>query len=110
MKTLDDVSRELRAEFKALREEVAFLRESLVLPEVLSYEMAAKRLGVSVSTVKRLVKSGAILTVLIEKTPKIPGSEIRRLATPPVPKSAVVKPRRGAMTESAKVRAKYSRR
>lgn len=49
---------------------------------LLTYAAAAKRLSVSVPTLRRMVKSGELLISTASKTPKVPLSEIRRLSTP----------------------------
>ena len=45
-------------------------------PRALSIPRAAKRLGRSATTVRRLIRAGAILTVTIGKTRMVPISEI----------------------------------
>ena len=80
-------------------------------PLVLSFEEAAERLGVSVRTMRRMVKCGDVLTVEIHGTRKVPVSELERLIVPPAEVSAAAssapprkKPRRPS-TEADAIRA-----
>lgn len=79
---MGDVAKELAA----MRDELAQLRavvETLTTPpEMVSYERAAQILDVKIPTIRRLVREGELLAVVIRKRPKIPMSEIRRIATP----------------------------
>jgi len=53
------------------------------LPLLHSIEEAATRLGVSVSTLWRLIRSDKIRTVKILRRTLVPESEIQRLVQPP---------------------------
>ena len=48
-----------------------------------SIDDAATRLGVSVSTIWRLIRSGQLRTVKIRGRTLVPESELQRLAQPP---------------------------
>jgi len=48
-----------------------------------SIDAAATRLGVSVSTIWRLIRSGQLRTVKIRGRTLVPESELQRLAQPP---------------------------
>lgn len=48
------------------------------------YAEAAYRLSIGLTTIKRMVRSGAIRAVLIGGRPKIPSSELTRLTMLPV--------------------------
>lgn len=50
--------------------------------ETVDIDEAARRLSVSEPTVRRMIRRGELLAVTISKTPKVPVTEIRRLATP----------------------------
>lgn len=49
---------------------------------VIGLEEASRRLDVSIPTLRRMARRGDLLTVLVGKVPKVPMSEIRRIATP----------------------------
>lgn len=51
-------------------------------PMTVGLEEAARRLSVSASTVRRLVRSGQLLTVRIGGRVMVPMGELRRLASP----------------------------
>ena len=53
------------------------------LPLLHSIEEAATRLGVSVSMIWRLIRSGQLRTVKIRGRTLVPESEIQRLVQPP---------------------------
>lgn len=52
-------------------------------PTCLTYPLAAERLGVSLSKLKRMVRAKDIRTARVGKVPMIPISEIQRISTPP---------------------------
>ena len=68
------------------------------LPEVLSLRDAAKRLACSERTLRRMVQAGELVTVRVGDTPKVPASEIRRIAQPGAP---VLRSKRGGRAEPA---------
>ncbi|MFT3842123.1 MAG: hypothetical protein QM723_34350 [Myxococcaceae bacterium] len=72
---------------------------------------AGRLLSVSVSTVERMIGRKEMQTVLLMSRRLVPMAEIERLATPPVPKSAVTRTttRRSAMSEADKMRARLKR-
>lgn len=75
-------------------------------PRLFKYGQAAKALGVSVTTVKQLIRDGELATVKIGKRPMIPMSEIERLSTPAAPKSTSSRaPRRRRGQRDAKAEA-----
>lgn len=93
MKTLDEMSRELRAEFKALRAEVQELRETMVLPGVMTNKRAAKALSIGLTTLKLMIRRGQISTVAIGNRQMVPASEVRRVSTPKLKVKPGPKPR-----------------
>lgn len=106
---------QIEAELRAVRELLAG-RTWEEPPKVYDFDEAAKMLAVSERTVRRLAKTGAVLTVLIGSKPRIPVSELRRITTPrPHSPSmgertvAQAKPRRArtsaSMGEAAAIRA-----
>lgn len=74
---MDSIEEELRA----IREEMARLRERIGLPEPRAYrfKQAATMLGVSISTLKRLVLTGEIVPSEVGNIRVIAASEIERL-------------------------------
>ncbi|MGB4948148.1 MAG: helix-turn-helix domain-containing protein [Candidatus Competibacter denitrificans] len=50
----------------------------MIQPDLLSYEQAGKRLGMSASTVRRLVKARKLSVVYPSERPKIKVTEIER--------------------------------
>lgn len=88
--------------------EVRRVAESGRLPTTLSMPRAARELDVSLTTLKRMVRVGRILTCEIGGRLHIPKDEILRLATPTKPKSTPPPPPpRGAAAkkEAEKIRA-----
>lgn len=69
---------QLLAELRALRADVSHL-VGLELPKALTYEHAARELSVSVPQLRKLIKKGAIATIVIGRRPKVPASEVIRL-------------------------------
>lgn len=51
-------------------------------PTCLRYLDAAKRLGVSETTLKRMVREGEIRTTKVGRVPMVPLAEIHRVSTP----------------------------
>lgn len=104
-----------------VREELrAGLEVAAPLPEVVSLKDAAKRLACSERTIRRLARAGQLVLVRVGETPKVPMSELRRIASPhrPAmpelgrPRKARPQPRRRtpAMSESSKVLAELAKR
>lgn len=54
-------------------------------PTCLKYSDAAKRLGIGLTKLKRLIKNGELRTALVGKHRMVPLSEIERLSTPDEP-------------------------
>ena len=71
---LEAMRAEICAELRALRMETN--------ADAVTFARAAERLDCSVSTVKRLVRTGRLLTVRVGDDPRVPVSELRRLTTP----------------------------
>jgi excisionase family DNA binding protein len=55
------------------------MKTKLIEPELISQTIAAGRLGVSLSTVKRMVADGELKTIKIRGRTMIPMTEIGRL-------------------------------
>jgi hypothetical protein len=72
-----DLLRQVLEEIRLLREE----RTVKGLPTFLSLEDAAREMSVSERTLRRMVRNGQVLPATIGSSPKIPVSELRRLAT-----------------------------
>lgn len=78
-----------------LREELG-AREGLAAgPLVYSFASAAKHLEVSERTIRRMVSSGQLLTVEVGETPKVPRSELLRIAQPPTRAPLGARPEHG---------------
>jgi hypothetical protein len=69
------------------------------MPQVLTRERAAQELSISLTTLKQLIKSKQLATVLVGKRQMVPASEVMRLAKPALRK--VKQPLRRAMTSAA---------
>lgn len=82
-------------------------------PPVLTYKQAAEQLGVSSKTIARMADRGEISKVMVGGSPRIPRSEIERIASAaptPSPTRTVravrqPAPRRAAESEADKIRA-----
>lgn len=72
---------QLLAEMKELREQFTKTQAQKSLPTFLSMQEAAAELSVSERQLRRLVVNGQVLPVRVGKAPKIPTSELRRIAT-----------------------------
>ena len=99
---------------RALREVRETIERSSLNHERRSYTMeeAARALSISDSTVRRMVRSGAIRSVRIGKRMVVPASEVTRLLTPkPIPQRNKA-PKRVAplQDELAAMRASVKRR
>jgi excisionase family DNA binding protein len=72
----------IEAELQAIRARLEQVLEPSPGRAVYSLAEAAKRLGVSASTLRRMVRSGELLTVPVGKTPKVPATELARVSAP----------------------------
>lgn len=96
----------LEALLGEIKERVEGLEAKLrPLPTCLTIEEAAARLGVSPSTMKRMIKSGDVHTATINKRSMVPVSELERVATPDTKRPAQAK----AATKAAWVPLKKKR-
>lgn len=72
----------IEAELRAIRERLEVVLEPSPGRACYSLAEAAKRLGVSASTLRRMVQGGELLTVQVGKVPKVPATELARVSTP----------------------------
>lgn len=89
----------IEGELKAIRKSIEALSERMrartLEATTLSVPQAAKRLGKSLSLMRRLIAANEVLTVRIGKREAVPISELERLTTPlpPHQKAAQMKAR-----------------
>ena len=74
-------------------------------PSALKMADAAKRLAVSEQTVRRMIRRGELLVVMVSDKPRVPVSEVQRLLTP---RRSPAMPEHGQRPVPAKVRARLS--
>lgn len=80
----------IEAQLELMRKIIERLEERLAPePTVLTFPKAAARLGVGLTKLKQLVKSGQLRPALVGEVKMIPMSEIHRLSTPPPERAKV---------------------
>jgi excisionase family DNA binding protein len=96
----DELLREVLEELRAARKVRA-------LPSLLTPEVTARELSVSVRTVRRMLMDGELLSVTIRGLVRIPVSELERLSAPRTRSARQVKsaPRPVGKSEAASIRA-----
>lgn len=103
----------IETELRGLREDIQRLLTQVesAPPRALTLDEAGKALAVSTNTIRRMIRDGKLLSVLIGKRPRIPLSEVQRITTPIEPRRAKVSPggvrdgmRYNAKAEAAKLR------
>lgn len=108
----------LLAQFQRLLEEIRALRDLQGLPTILTKKRAARELGVSLSKLKALIRTGEIAICGVGRTSMVPASEVRRIAAsarreaaPPArPARARKAKHAGAAEEASAVRAALKKR
>lgn len=84
----DEIER-LLAELRALIAQSRATPEQV--PLVLDFPAAAKRLGVGLTKLKEIVRSGELLTTEIGSRQMVPVSELERIATPTERRAPIVR-------------------
>lgn len=104
---------------EALLAEVREAKNWTALPTVLSKKRAARELGISLSKLKTLIRTGDLATCIVGRTAMVPASEVQRIAA--VRKKPVAPARSGRArskkastrptpSEAEKIRAALKRR
>ena len=95
---MQSVVERLEVELAAVRAALARIEDRLgrPTPTCLSTQEAAQRLGVGLTTMKRLIASGEVKTATVGKRRMVPASELERIATPDAARPAKVEKQRSA--------------